>query len=592
MNRVSFEYSSSFVGPQLERDFGKWRHVVEPSVDTQYVGGPDRFNQTIIVDDVDLITRTNEVEYAVTNRFFTSREVFSWRLAQKYFLDPTFGGAIVPGRRNVFAPMLDISGFAFADGARRFSPIVSTMRFSTTANTSTDLEIDYDTRYRQFRSAGIIGTANRGQFSGGISYFFTRRSSIEIPNNQLRGSLTYGNQQKPGFSGAFQFSYDVQHSLFQGSAAQVGYNANCYGLSFEVSQFNLGARVESRFRFAFTLKDIGSIGTLRPRETVLNMPCPLNRMRRLRRTQRLRNLVRETRLSPESMIYPIFVCPGEKVRNEVSSMPGQYNLSVDNAVQIAREAEKAGVAGILLFGLPPQKDEVGSDAYDENGIIQQALRAIRENVRDLLLITDVCMCEYTSHGHCGIIKHNDVQNDPTLKLLADSAVSHVRAGADMVAPSDMMDGRVAAIRQALDSEGFTNTPIMAYSAKYASGFYGPFREAAGATPKFGDRRSYQMDPPNAREALREIALDIEEGADIVMVKPAMPYLDIIARAREQFDLPIAAYQVSGEYAMIEAAARAGWIERERIILETTTAIKRAGADILITYYALELAKTL
>lgn len=322
------------------------------------------------------------------------------------------------------------------------------------------------------------------------------------------------------------------------------------------------------------------------------MPFPLNRMRRLRRTQRLRNLVRETRLSPESMIYPIFVCPGEKVRNEVSSMPGQYNLSVDNAVQVAREAEKAGVAGILLFGLPPQKDEVGSDAYDENGIIQQALRAIRENVRDLLLITDVCMCEYTSHGHCGIIKHNDVQNDPTLKLLADSAVSHVRAGADMVAPSDMMDGRVAAIRQALDSEGFTNTPIMAYSAKYASGFYGPFREAAGATPKFGDRRSYQMDPPNAREALREIALDIEEGADIVMVKPAMPYLDIIARAREQFDLPIAAYQVSGEYAMIEAAARAGWIERERIILETTTAIKRAGADILITYYALELAKTL
>lgn len=322
------------------------------------------------------------------------------------------------------------------------------------------------------------------------------------------------------------------------------------------------------------------------------MPFPLNRMRRLRRTQTLRNLVRETRLSPESMIYPIFVCPGEKVRNEVSSMPGQYNLSVDNAVQVAREAEKAGVAGILLFGLPPQKDEVGSDAYDENGIIQQALRAIRENVRDLLLITDVCMCEYTSHGHCGIIKHNDVQNDPTLKLLADSAVSHVRAGADMVAPSDMMDGRVAAIRQALDSEGFTNTPIMAYSAKYASGFYGPFREAAGATPKFGDRRSYQMDPPNAREALREIALDIEEGADIVMVKPAMPYLDIIARAREQFDLPIAAYQVSGEYAMIEAAARAGWIERERIILETTTAIKRAGADILITYYALELAKTL
>src|SRR5262250_1511667 len=322
------------------------------------------------------------------------------------------------------------------------------------------------------------------------------------------------------------------------------------------------------------------------------MAFPITRMRRLRRNQQLRNLVRETRLSPESMVYPIFVCPGEKVRNEVSSMPGQYNLSIDNAVQLAREAEKAGIGGILLFGLPPEKDELGSDAYDENGIVQKALRAIRENVRDLLLITDVCLCEYTSHGHCGVIKHHDVQNDPTLKLLADEAVSHVRAGADMVAPSDMMDGRVAAIRQALDKEGFQDAPIMAYSAKYASGFYGPFREAAGSTPKFGDRRSYQMDPPNAREALREIALDIEEGADIVMVKPAMAYLDIIARARDQFDVPLAAYQVSGEYAMIEAAARNGWIERDRIMLEATTAIKRAGADIVISYYALELAKIL
>ena len=322
------------------------------------------------------------------------------------------------------------------------------------------------------------------------------------------------------------------------------------------------------------------------------MAFPINRMRRLRRNQRFRNLVRETRLSPESMIYPIFICPGENVRTEVSSMPGQYNLSIDNAVKLAREAEQAGIAGILLFGIPSEKDDVGSDAYDENGIVQKALRAIRENVRDLLLITDVCLCEYTAHGHCGVIKQNDVQNDPTLKLLADSSVSHARAGADMVAPSDMMDGRVAAIRQALDGEGFTNTPIMAYAAKYASGFYGPFREAAGATPKFGDRRSYQMDPPNAREALREIALDIDEGADIVMVKPALAYLDIIARAREQFDLPLAAYQVSGEYAMIEAAARLGWIDRERIILETTTAIKRAGADIVITYYALELAKML
>src|SRR5438128_1057183 len=322
------------------------------------------------------------------------------------------------------------------------------------------------------------------------------------------------------------------------------------------------------------------------------MAFPTHRMRRLRRSERFRNLVRETRLSPESMIYPIFVCPGEKVRKEIGSMPGQFNISVDNAVKIAREAEQAGIAGILLFGLPEEKDEVGSDACDENGIVQKALRAIRENVRNLLLVTDICLCEYTSHGHCGVIKHGDVQNDPTLKLLADSSVSHVRAGADMVAPSDIMDGRVAAIRQALDSEGFSNTPIMAYSAKYASGFYGPFREAAGSTPKFGDRRSYQMDPPNAREALREIALDIEEGADIVMVKPALSYLDIIARAREQFDVPLAAYQVSGEYAMIEAAARAGWIDRERIIMEATTAIKRAGADILITYYALELAKML
>jgi porphobilinogen synthase len=322
------------------------------------------------------------------------------------------------------------------------------------------------------------------------------------------------------------------------------------------------------------------------------MPFPINRMRRLRSSQRLRNLVRETRLSPEMMIYPIFVCPGEKVRNEVPSMPGQYNLSVDNAVKVARDAEKAGIAGVLLFGIPPEKDELGSNAYDDNGIVQQALRAIRENVRDLLLVTDICLCEYTSHGHCGVIKHRDVLNDPTLRLLADSAVSHVRAGADMVAPSDMMDGRVAAIRHALDNEGLSNVPIMAYSAKYASGFYGPFRDAAGSTPKFGDRKSYQMDPPNVREALREIALDIEEGADIVMVKPALPYLDVIVRAREQFDLPLAAYQVSGEYAMIEAAARAGWIDRERIIMESVTAIKRAGADILITYYAMELAELL
>jgi porphobilinogen synthase len=291
------------------------------------------------------------------------------------------------------------------------------------------------------------------------------------------------------------------------------------------------------------------------------------------------------------MIYPIFVSASEKGKTEISSMPGQFTLSIETAVNVAREAEKLGVAGILLFGLPSTKDEVGSDAYDESGIIQKTLKAIRENVRDLLLITDVCLCEYTSHGHCGVIKHRDVDNDSTLKLLADSSVSHVRAGADMVAPSDMMDGRVGAIRQALDAEGFSNIPIMAYAAKYASAFYGPFREAADSTPQFGDRRTYQMDPPNAREALREIAMDIDEGADIVMVKPALSYLDIISRAHERFDVPIAAYQVSGEYAMIEAAAKAGWIDRERAMLETATAIKRAGADILITYYALEFARS-
>jgi porphobilinogen synthase len=322
------------------------------------------------------------------------------------------------------------------------------------------------------------------------------------------------------------------------------------------------------------------------------MPFPVHRLRRLRRTEGLRGLVRETRITPDAMIYPIFVGPGKGVRKEISSMPGQFNLSVDRAVEVAREAEKLGVGGLLLFGLPVHKDETGSDASDEMGIVQNALRAIRQSVKDLVLITDVCLCEYTSHGHCGVIRHREVDNDSTVKILADSAVSHVRAGADMVAPSDMMDGRVAAIRGALDREGFSNTPIMAYSAKYASAFYGPFRTAADCAPQFGDRRGYQMDPPNSREAMREIALDIQEGADIVMVKPAMPYLDIISRARRLYHVPIAAYQVSCEYSMIEAAAKAGWIDRDRIVMETLTAIKRAGADILITYYALELAKTL
>ena len=313
-------------------------------------------------------------------------------------------------------------------------------------------------------------------------------------------------------------------------------------------------------------------------------------MRRLRRTDKFRAMVRETRLDAGAFIYPMFVCPGAGVRNDISSMPGQFSMSVDNAVSLAQIAERVGVGGIMLFGIPEEKDEVGTGAYADDGIVQEALRAIRENVRDLILVTDVCLCEYTSHGHCGVIKDGDVENDPTLELLAKTALSHVRAGADMVAPSDMMDGRVGAIRSGLDTAGFTDIPIMSYAAKYASAFYGPFREAAGSTPQFGDRRSYQMDPPNAREALREIELDLAEGADIVMIKPAMAYLDIIARAREAFQAPIAAYQVSGEYAMIEAAAANGWLDRDSTILESATAIKRAGADILISYYALQLAE--
>ena len=301
-------------------------------------------------------------------------------------------------------------------------------------------------------------------------------------------------------------------------------------------------------------------------------------------------MVRETRLDASTFIYPMFVCPGSGVRNDISSMPGQFSMSVDNAVSLAQIAERTGIGGIMLFGIPEEKDEAGCGAYADDGIVQVALRAIRENVRDLMLVTDVCMCEYTSHGHCGLIKDGDVDNDPTLELLEKTALSHVRAGADMVAPSDMMDGRVGAIRSGLDAAGFVDIPIMSYAAKYASAFYGPFREAAGSTPEFGDRRSYQMDPPNAREALREIELDLAEGADIVMIKPAMAYLDIIARAREAFQAPIAAYQVSGEYAMIEAAAGNGWLDRDRTILESATAIKRAGADILITYYALQLAE--
>jgi porphobilinogen synthase len=312
---------------------------------------------------------------------------------------------------------------------------------------------------------------------------------------------------------------------------------------------------------------------------------PVTRMRRLRASEPLRRLVRETRLSPEQMILPLFVCPGEGVRREISSMPGNYQLSVDELVRECVGAKRDGIGGVILFGIPETKDEEASVGYADNGIVQTALRALKREVPGLLLMTDVCNCEYTSHGHCGKIVDGDVANDPTLEWLARSAVSHARAGADIVAPSDMMDGRVAAIRKALDAEGFPNTPILSYAAKFASCFYGPFREAAESTPQFGDRRSYQMDPPNAREAMREMELDLAEGADMLMVKPAMPYLDLLARARTRFDVPLAAYQVSGEFSMIVAAAQNGWIDLDRAILESLISIRRAGADFILTYFA-------
>ena len=315
-------------------------------------------------------------------------------------------------------------------------------------------------------------------------------------------------------------------------------------------------------------------------------------MRRVRASAALRSLVRETRLAPEQFILPLFVCPGEGVRREIGSMPGNYQLSIDELVRECEQTKSLGVGGVILFGIPEVKDELASGAYAESGIVQRAVQAIKAGVRDLLVITDVCNCEYTSHGHCGYVVNNDVDNDTTLEWLAKSAVSHVRAGADVVAPSDMMDGRVAAIRKALDVEGFTNTPILAYAAKYASAFYGPFREAAESAPQFGDRRSYQMDPANGREALREIELDVEEGADMIMVKPAMPYLDIVRMARDRFDLPLGAYQVSGEFSMLEAAIRNGWLDRNRAILESLTSIRRAGADFILTYFAKEAAQLL
>lgn len=343
----------------------------------------------------------------------------------------------------------------------------------------------------------------------------------------------------------------------------------------------------------------------------------------MRQSDSLRSLVRETRLSPTSFIYPLFVCPGEGVRKEISSMPGVFNISVDEAVKEAHEAKSLGVGGIILFGLPEKKDDVATGAGAEDGIVQRATRAIKREVRDLVVIGDVCLCEYMSHGHCGVVQKKnsaasnaastkrgsgngrsavatqaaveaeyEILNDPTLEILAKTAVSQARAGMDIIAPSDMMDGRVAAIRKALDQAGFINTPILSYAAKFASGFYGPFREAADSTPQFGDRRSYQMDGANVREAMREIALDVKEGADMIMVKPAMPYLDIISEARRRFDLPIAAYQVSGEYSMLQAAIRNGWLDGDRVMMESLTSIRRAGAQLILTYFAKEAARLL
>lgn len=324
----------------------------------------------------------------------------------------------------------------------------------------------------------------------------------------------------------------------------------------------------------------------------VNMYFPEYRPRRLRRTENLRRMIRETKLSVDDLIYPLFVVPGAGVKEPIASMPDQYHFSIDRLVEEVAAARDLGLPAVLLFGLPETKDELGSSGYSADGIVQRAVKALKSSVKDIIVITDVCLCEYTSHGHCGVIKDGRVDNDSTLELLARQALSHVEAGADMVAPSDMMDGRVAEIRDVLDDQGFNHIPIMSYSAKFASSFYGPFREAAQSTPAFGDRRSYQMDPANIREALRETALDIEEGADIVMVKPALPFLDVIAKVRERFDYPLAAYNVSGEYAMIKAAAEKGWLDEKRAVIETLTGIKRAGADLIITYFAPQAARWL
>ena len=322
------------------------------------------------------------------------------------------------------------------------------------------------------------------------------------------------------------------------------------------------------------------------------MVFPEYRPRRLRRTETFRAMIRETRLAPEQMIYPLFVLPGKGVREPVPSMPGVFRLSVDQLAAEARDCLALGVRSVLLFGLPEKKDGLGSGAYAKNGIVQQAIRELKNRAPDMTVVTDVCLCEYTDHGHCGCLAGEEVDNDATLELLAKTALSHAQAGADMVAPSDMMDGRVSEIRTALDEENFHNVPIMSYAVKYASAFYGPFRDAAECAPQFGDRRGYQMDPANSREALREATLDVDEGADILMVKPAIAYLDIIARLHDEFDLPVAAYQVSGEYAMIKAAAERGWIDGERVMAESLIAIRRAGADIILTYFAKEMARLL
>jgi porphobilinogen synthase len=322
------------------------------------------------------------------------------------------------------------------------------------------------------------------------------------------------------------------------------------------------------------------------------MSFPTHRPRRLRRTEALRSMVRETRLTTAGLIYPMFVCPGKNVRQEVGSMPGIHQQSADQIVEECREVESLGIPAVILFGLPETKDSRGASSLSSQGVVQRAIEGIRKANLKLLVVTDVCLCEYTDHGHCGVIEHGEVANDPTLEILAQQALSHARAGADIVAPSDMMDGRVGAIREMLDEHKFQNTAILSYAAKYCSGFYGPFREAAQSAPQFGDRRSYQMDPANAREALKEVRLDLEEGADMVMIKPALPYLDVIWRVREAFDVPVGAYNVSGEYAMVKAAAQNGWLDEKRVVLEILTGIQRAGADHILTYHAKDVARWL